>query len=272
MKVKKCSKCGTEKPLTTEFFHRGKDTAEGFKSACKTCRSIEKKQWRDANKDKVNSVQRQYYQDNKEEIGKKNRDWYYRTHEERLKYIKEYYHKNKEKELKRAAKWAKENPEKVKEKYNRYVSKNHTHLLALKKGYRLRPETKVKIRLYKQSEQGRQANKRSKHKRRSLEREALATLTLNQWIECCNHFNNKCAYCGKSDKNGLTQEHFVPVMKGGEYTVTNIIPSCGSCNSSKSDRDFFEWYPQNKSYSAAREKKILKYLGVSNNTQQIALF
>ena len=85
-------------------------------------------------------------------------------------------------------------------------------------------------------------------------------------------FNGECAYCGRTDKT-LTKEHFIPISKGGEFTRDNIIPSCGSCNSSKGNRDFFEWYPERESYSHLRRNKILEYLNYNENKkQQSALF
>jgi len=300
---KVCSKCGISKPLTSEFFHRGKDTKEGFKSACKDCRAKEKKTWRDENKDRINEQSREYYKNNKEVIGEKSRERYFANHEEnRMKY-KKYYAENKEKERERlrnfynvpenrkkklaySKRYAEENREKVNYMQSEWRKKNKTkylqylkeyrlrdHVRAYRKKYKRRPDVLEKIKKYKQSEQGRQVNKRSKHKRRSIEREVLATLTLSQWNKCLEHFNKKCAYCGQGPNEiVLTQEHFVPVIKGGEYTVKNIIPACGSCNFSKSDRDFFDWFKNQKFYSIRRQKKILKYLDIKDNQQQIALF
>lgn len=95
------------------------------------------------------------------------------------------------------------------------------------------------------------------------------TLTLKQWKQVKECFNNKCAYCGT--ELPLTKEHFVPLNKGGEYTINNIIPVCLSCNSSKKDKDFFSWYPVQSFYSKTRERKILKYLGYKNNKQQLKI-
>jgi 5-methylcytosine-specific restriction endonuclease McrA len=39
----------------------------------------------------------------------------------------------------------------------------------------------------------------------------------------------------------LTQDHFIPVAKGGPYTQNNIVPACKRCNSSKNDKDAMEW-------------------------------
>lgn len=110
----------------------------------------------------------------------------------------------------------------------------------------------------------------SNEKRRSLLESLPKTFTENEWEECKKSFDYKCAYCGSNDKS--TQEHFIPVSKGGEYTKDNILPVCSSCNSSKRDREFFEWYPRHKSYSKEREKKILKYLNYnSNKVQQLGI-
>lgn len=256
MKKKICPKCGIEKPLTTKYFHRGKDTKEGFKSACKVCRS---------------------------QIG---RDYYYKTHGHQLERHKRYYRENKEKvsaygkayrkankekELARTTKWAKENPDKVKAKYKRYVGRNRERLLKMRKEYRQNPHIKAQIKYYKQSERGKQVNKRSKHKRRAKERESITTLTLEQWQSCLECFKGTCCYCGKKKEN-LTQDHFVPVMDGGEYTRVNILPACGHCNYSKQDKPFFEWYPKQPFYSKQRERKILRYLGYKDRQQQISLF
>lgn len=51
-------------------------------------------------------------------------------------------------------------------------------------------------------------------------------------------FEGLCAYC---DDAATTWDHVVPVIKGGQTTPDNILPSCGPCNSSKRDRDVFEW-------------------------------
>ena len=106
-------------------------------------------------------------------------------------------------------------------------------------------------------------------KRRTRKLLLIATLTDTQWSQIKNSFNNKCAYCGK--ELPLAQEHFIPLSKGGEYTLNNIIPSCKHCNSSKCDRDFFSWYLKYEYYSKERETKILKYLHYENNNQQLAL-
>lgn len=48
----------------------------------------------------------------------------------------------------------------------------------------------------------------------------------------------KCQYCGESAPDViLNVDHINPVSKGGDNDVMNLITSCFSCNSGKSDRE-----------------------------------
>lgn len=98
----------------------------------------------------------------------------------------------------------------------------------------------------------------------------LAHMTITQWDNTLAHFNNTCAYCGVGDKT-LHQEHFIPMRTGGEFNTQNIVPSCQHCNSSKGNKDFFEWYPQSPCYDKQREKKIMRFLHYVGTHQQLML-
>lgn len=99
--------------------------------------------------------------------------------------------------------------------------------------------------------------------------EEAADYTVEQWNECMKHFGYKCAYCGKKRK--LTQDHFFPRYSGGEYSTHNIVPACLSCNTSKNNHSFFEWYPTKDFCSEKREKKILSYLKIKDKVQQLEM-
>lgn len=51
-------------------------------------------------------------------------------------------------------------------------------------------------------------------------------------------FEGQCAYCGDPAD---TWDHIVPVSAGGRTTPGNILPACRSCNSSKGNRDVWDW-------------------------------
>lgn len=77
----------------------------------------------------------------------------------------------------------------------------------------------------------------------------------------------------KECEEQLHQEHFIPVSDKGEHTINNIIPACRSCNSSKGNKNFFEWYPDYKHYDKKRENFILEYLNyMDDDAQQLALY
>ena len=105
-------------------------------------------------------------------------------------------------------------------------------------------------------------------KRKAMKRGLLHTLTMGQWTKMKNDFNNKCAYCG--EVKPLTQDHLFPLFLGGEYTTSNIIPACTSCNCSKGPKLLDDWYPNQPYYDKAKEHKILSYLGYKNNIQQLS--
>jgi hypothetical protein len=58
----------------------------------------------------------------------------------------------------------------------------------------------------------------------------------------------ECVYCGASSK--LSTDHIIPISRAGVDprvsmlldTADNCVCACQSCNSSKGDRDIFEWY------------------------------
>jgi len=49
-----------------------------------------------------------------------------------------------------------------------------------------------------------------------------------------------CVYCGSGEN--LHNDHLIPKSKGGPNIIDNIVLACRKCNSSKKDKDIFEWY------------------------------
>jgi 5-methylcytosine-specific restriction endonuclease McrA len=84
-------------------------------------------------------------------------------------------------------------------------------------------------------EKVRETNRRAVHKRRLLLADTRCDLTIEQWNDIRRFYNYRCVYCGENKL--LTQDHIVPVSKGGEHTASNIVPACRSCNSSKGNRE-----------------------------------
>lgn len=79
--------------------------------------------------------------------------------------------------------------------------------------------------------QGALRTARYKAKKSGLE----ATLTEEQWKAIKALFQQKCIYCGKRTRR-LEKEHVVPVSKGGNLTLHNIVPACRPCNAKKATK------------------------------------
>ncbi len=95
-----------------------------------------------------------------------------------------------------------------------------------KKRYMAKPESRLKAKI-------------AEHTRRAKVSGLPHTLTAERWLSICEEYNHRCAYCMKQSK--LTQDHIVPVKKGGGYTEGNIVPACLPCNSSKKDTSLLIW-------------------------------
>lgn len=281
LKNKICLNCGSSKSVSE--FHKNKTTKDGLAHWCKICTSEYKKQHYQKKREELLEYQKQYYKENTEE---------------RKEYARQYRNDNPEKVAKIKALWYKNNPEKVSEQrrlYNennkdkiakwkkQYAIENREHIAKYQKAYSIKNKERLAKYIKKYSKKYYKENPHvqriSYQRRRAAQQKLPYTLTQKQWEQIKEDFGYKCAYCGISEQEyfkisdeQLHQEHFVPLSRGGEYTHNNIVPSCRSCNSSKNNTDFKEWYPNYENYSQEREKFILDYLGYkTENIQQLSI-
>jgi 5-methylcytosine-specific restriction endonuclease McrA len=278
--MKTCIKCEEEKEVSTEFFNKDKRCKDGFQGTCKVCRKVTSKQWREANPEKTKASSKAYYKENPDKAKAIRKAWYKANTDKAKDISKTWQQTNPEKYNIRSKAWAKANPDKIKAKSKAYHKANLEKVNAISKAYhKANPDKekayreanldkiKAKQKAWKEAniDKVRQATQRRRARKLNLP----STLTLEQWETIVNHFNNRCAYCG--EEKSLTQDHFHPLSKGGEYTSSNMICVCQPCNSSKGTKSFSIWYPQQSFYSKTREEFILSHLGYKNNIQQLAL-
>lgn len=78
--------------------------------------------------------------------------------------------------------------------------------------------------------------KAAQTRRRAREKALPATLTAEQWLAILAAYQYRCAYCNDKPKR-LSQDHVIPISKGGGTIPSNIVPACISCNSRKSTNE-----------------------------------
>lgn len=258
--------CHVTFPATKEYFGSDKKGKQGLSSRCKTCL----RKLRESKKE----IKRQYDKKRREELGEKwvnqAKEYYRNNKEKKSEYDRKYRIENRDSRNEQKRKYYLKNRDYYLKKNKEHVMQNKEHYLKYRMNYYQlnKDEIKRKNNIWRTSNPDK-FNTLSQ-RRRARKKSVESNYTHEEWESCKKFFHNKCAYCGTEEK--LTQEHFIPLSKGGEYTINNIIPACKSCNCSKQDKDFFDWYKLTDFYSPKREQKILRYLNYKNNKQQLALF
>tara|TARA_R110002167_G_scaffold276508_1_gene482469 strand:+ start:293 stop:1003 length:711 start_codon:yes stop_codon:yes gene_type:complete len=145
--MKKCTKCKVEKELTE--FYKHNSNKDGFNNQCKSCikeydkkykkaTQEQRKEWRQANKEKINEKRKEYYQANKEKEKE-----YYQANKEKIKeQRKEYRKANKE----QSKKYYKANKEYYKEYCKEYQKERRAKDPLFKMTGNLRNRTSVAFR------------------------------------------------------------------------------------------------------------------------------
>ena len=138
-------------------------------------------------------------------------------------YMKVWYAKNKAKVKGWAKRYALANPERVREWARLYARKRRAanpepFNVACRKWQRThRAAGRIKVKRYKASKRG-----------------AAGSHTLAEWIVLCWASAWRCFYCGVMlGEKTATEDHKIPLSRGGSNYIDNIALACRSCNSSK---------------------------------------
>ena len=115
-----------------------------------------------------------------------------------------------------AKRWYQENRDLSLERQTKRYEENKEKLQAYG-----RKHAKDNPLIYRASNQRRRAAKRNNGNN---------DLTAKQIAELFNKHKN-CKYCGA--EGNLTIDHVIPISKGGQNTLANIVPACMPCNNSK---------------------------------------
>ena len=95
MELKRCTKCGENKPNTNEYFAFQNKSKGTLQARCKVCVNEYRKKYRENNKDKIKEYKKEYYENNKDKI-KESRKEYRENNKDKIRErIKEYKHKKR---------------------------------------------------------------------------------------------------------------------------------------------------------------------------------
>lgn len=86
-------------------------------------------------------------------------------------------------------------------------------------------------RRWRQTPKGKANNKAHWRRWRAAKLAAIGSHTAAEWDALCAHYNHCCLACGQCVP--LTEDHIVPLVKGGTDDISNIQPLCRPCNSAK---------------------------------------
>lgn len=143
---------------------------------------------------------KKWYQENPEKAKKYSK----KQREKYPEYQKDWYQKNPEKRKKYNEKWRKKNPEKAKECNRKWHKANIEKVNFLNE------------------------------RRRVRKKEAEGLHTFAEWELLKKQYGHKCLSCGKCEPEiKLTEDHIIPLDKGGSDYIDNIQPLCRSCNCKK---------------------------------------
>ena len=91
-------------------------------------------------------------------------------------------------------------------------------------------------------------------KRWAQEKGAEGSCSAAEWQEILDFYGNKCLRCEKLAADcTLTQDHVIPVSKGGSHWPENLQPLCRPCNSAKGARNSTDYRPDRGMRFARRE-------------------
>ena len=196
--AKRCSKCLQWK--ADSEFYRDKTKSDGLRSQCKTCQNMYKRDYRSRLRAREQATARRIYKSAQMPKHKRH------VRIDQTPGFSRWVEKNKARRRKYLAaylkNWHSSNPE------------------ASREWYKNDPQAKIANRQSRRAEKiGTQIN----------------NLSIDEWQWLQQAYDNRCAYCGETFET-LTPDHVVPLARGGDNIISNIVPACPACNQRKSAR------------------------------------
>jgi 5-methylcytosine-specific restriction endonuclease McrA len=113
------------------------------------------------------------------------------------------------------------------------------------------PKSKVRLAVHRQEHP--EMHRLYGQSKRSRDNGVPDGLSIGEWQAMIGRVHG-CAYCGSHE--AVTLDHVVPLSRGGDHEIGNVVPCCRRCNASKFNLTFVEWMASTR----PRVAKVLAFL------------
>lgn len=232
-----CCKCGSEYPLTREYWHLSKGKKTGFVTKCKSCVQEYYSQYYLSRQEELRKRRKDHRHKNPEQYLRTNRKLTTASRERQREYGKQWYQANCERIKKKSRERYMANPAKHREMRQRWNKKNPDY----SRQYYLRDKDNVRKRKQRWYKENPDKAKAYAHKRRALKLAAIGEFTKEDLQLAYHAQKGKCWHCSKHIGKKYHADHLIPLAKGGTNNPNNIVVSCAKCNSSKGAKYCWQW-------------------------------
>jgi len=145
-----------------------------------------------------------------------------------------WYFNNRSHSLGRARAWKARNAGRVKQYKVQWNAENPDLVRAMKRRTYLRNPEKDKARAKDWRTNNVERSRQHRRAKRARKRLAAGFNTFEAWMMRVAFYGWRCAYCRDVlTTETLTQDHRIPLSRGGSLWASNLLPACIHCNSSK---------------------------------------
>jgi hypothetical protein len=269
-----------EKQLHYSRTDRGREQQQRYLEANQEAIHKQQKRYYDSNREKILEQKKHQRQTNPEIFRERRRQYRQANPEKFRQSYRSWRERNRETLLEKERQRRRENPETTRERDRQYYQINRERILEQTRLRRLaNPERHRAIerewrernrdilqeneRRYYQAHRDRLILR--KMHRYTRKRALPDTLTIEEWRTAIVYWENRCAYCEKQVST-LTMDHYVALSCENcpGTVVSNILPACRQCNSSKCDNKAWMWLVSKfgEEQAEAIQSRILEYFAI----------
>jgi 5-methylcytosine-specific restriction endonuclease McrA len=148
-------------------------------------------------------------------------------------YDRDHHVKNRDHKIRVACEWQRANADRKQAYDAEYRERTRDRRLALKRDYGRRATAAQDPSLMLR-------NRLSSRARAARLRATSSVVTVRDIARLANRQRGLCAYCGDL-MDAPEIEHVLPIVRGGQHSIGNIVLACRPCNRGKSHRTVMEW-------------------------------